>query len=192
MRLLIDPGHGGENTGCTHNGIVEKEYVLHLGQTLERCVSAAGGTVIMTRQCDETLSLEQRGAIANKAQPHIVVVLHLDSATDPADGFLSCYCLPDDALGRAVGDEIERAAPNTLRPRTPDTTLVRPSDWTERAYNCLRHHAPYPAVLVECGFASNSRHAAYLQTQPGRQALLAALMLGVSRGFELSKGDLHA
>lgn len=192
MRLVIDAGHGGSNTGCEHSGIVEKTFTLQLAAALYHCLEPLGAAVFMTRQSDTDVSLEERGALSAKIQPHLVVSLHLDGSPDPSVGFLSCYAMPDDNIGRSVGEEIERAAPNILRPRTPETTLVRPTDWTVRAYNVLHHHAPAPAVLVECAFTSNPRHAAFIATQHGRQALIAILMLGIARRYELSGETANA
>lgn len=188
MRIVLDAGHGGTNTGCDHNGILEKIFTLDMASRLARLATDCGIGTTMTRVVDIDVGLSERGAIAKKAQPDLVVSIHADASENPGDGFLSCYVLPGDGVGAAVAAEIERTAPDVLRSRDPAVVYVKPTDWTDRAFNVLSPHKGTPAVLVECGFLSNPKHATFLKTQHGRFAVANAIMAGIATAWEMTHG----
>jgi N-acetylmuramoyl-L-alanine amidase len=81
-RIVIDPGHGGHDTGTIGpSGLTEKELVLdvalRLGKLLE---DHLGAEVIYTRQDDAFVPLETRTAIANQAQADLFISIHANSS----------------------------------------------------------------------------------------------------------------
>jgi N-acetylmuramoyl-L-alanine amidase len=83
-RIVIDPGHGGHDTGTIGpNGLEEKDVVLdvakRLGKLLETRLAA---DVIFTRQNDTFVPLETRTAIANQEQADLFVSIHANSSRD--------------------------------------------------------------------------------------------------------------
>lgn len=80
--VVIDPGHGGSETGALgKSGTVEKELTLLLSQEIKRQLEAAIGVkVILTRSGDEQVELFERTAIANENQADLLVSVHLNSA----------------------------------------------------------------------------------------------------------------
>lgn len=87
IRILIDPGHGGEETGATGlNGLPEKELNLTVSRLLAEALEEEGFQVRLTRAADETVSLESRALLAGDA--HLVLSLHhnaLPDGRDPAE-----------------------------------------------------------------------------------------------------------
>ena len=64
--IVIDPGHGGKDPGAIAFDMKEKDIVLKTGKRLaEHLRSKLGATVILTREQDSFLPLEERTAIAN-------------------------------------------------------------------------------------------------------------------------------
>lgn len=80
--IVLDPGHGGEESGAVGpSGVQEKQLTLLLARALEaRLESALGVRVILTRTEDVQLPLETRTAIANQNKADLFVSLHLNSA----------------------------------------------------------------------------------------------------------------
>ena len=71
--VVLDPGHGGDNTGTVAHGLTESEVVLDLARRLEGRLSAIGVTVLFTRSataCPEEL---ERAMTANQAGADIVL-----------------------------------------------------------------------------------------------------------------------
>ena len=82
-RIAIDPGHGGYDTGTRGlHGLLEKDLcldvALRLGQLIEENI--AGAKVVYTRNDDRHLSLEERTAIANRANADLFISIHANSS----------------------------------------------------------------------------------------------------------------
>lgn len=81
--VVIDPGHGGHDTGAFHNKIAEKDVVLDLAKMLEREMKKQGKVQpVLTRNNDQFMSLETRSLIANKINAAAFVSLHCNSNPD--------------------------------------------------------------------------------------------------------------
>src|SRR3954453_22001607 len=92
--VVLDPGHGGHDKGACSNYGCEKDYVLDIGKQLKPLLEAKGFKVVMTRDSDVFIPLEQRARIANATRDSIFVSLHLN-ATDwnPAAAGFEIYSL---------------------------------------------------------------------------------------------------
>jgi N-acetylmuramoyl-L-alanine amidase len=84
-RIVIDPGHGGRDYGAPgySKGIYEKNVALELARRLAKKVrKELGCEVIMTRNSDRTLTLEERTAIANTKNADLFVSIHTNAVRD--------------------------------------------------------------------------------------------------------------
>jgi N-acetylmuramoyl-L-alanine amidase len=83
-KIVIDPGHGGHDTGTIGpNGLEEKDLVLDVSKRLGRLLEARlGAEVIYTRRDDTFIPLETRTAIANRAQADLFISVHANSSHD--------------------------------------------------------------------------------------------------------------
>lgn len=78
-KIALDPGHGGDSLGTqAPRGLVEKELTLDIAQRLKKLLEADSFEVLMTRQADRAVSLEQRGVVANQDGADIFVSIHLN------------------------------------------------------------------------------------------------------------------
>ena len=78
-KIVIDPGHGGKDTGTsTPSGLTEKEVTLDIGRRLRRLLEQAAFEVVMTRDKDEAVPLRQRTALANAQGADLFVSIHLN------------------------------------------------------------------------------------------------------------------
>ncbi len=86
-RIVIDAGHGGHDPGAKARGIEEADLVLDVALRLETLLKDAGVEVIMTRRTDTFIALEERTAIANRANADLFLSIHANaSATELAHG----------------------------------------------------------------------------------------------------------
>lgn len=81
-RIVLDPGHGGHDTGTVGpQGLREKDLVLDVAQRLGRLIEARmGSEVIFTRSDDTFVPLEMRTAIANEAKADLFLSIHANSS----------------------------------------------------------------------------------------------------------------
>jgi N-acetylmuramoyl-L-alanine amidase len=108
-KVAIDAGHGGASLGTRAPlGLVEKELTLDIAQRLRSLLVADSFQVLMTREQDRSLSLEDRGLAANRAGADIFVSIHLNWIENrKARGIETYYLGPTDDpfLTRLAADE---------------------------------------------------------------------------------------
>lgn len=94
-KIVIDPGHGGHDTGTIGpNGLEEKDLVLEVGRRLGKLLQTRlGAQVVYTRKNDTFIPLETRTAIANKARADLFVSIHANSSRDPDARGVETYYL---------------------------------------------------------------------------------------------------
>jgi len=80
-RVVLDPGHGGNDPGSTGvDGVMEKNVTLALAKRLKRRLEEGlGAQVLLTRQTDVTRSLAERTAFANASNADVFVSIHTNA-----------------------------------------------------------------------------------------------------------------
>jgi N-acetylmuramoyl-L-alanine amidase len=77
--IVLDPGHGGHDSGAIRNGTVEKDVVLAFGKTLRDKLNATGRyKVLMTRDSDTFVPLEERREFAEEKKAALFIAIHAD------------------------------------------------------------------------------------------------------------------
>jgi N-acetylmuramoyl-L-alanine amidase len=94
-KIVIDPGHGGHDTGTIGpHGLLEKDLVLDVSKRLARLLERRlGAEVVLTRHDDTFVPLETRTAIANQEQADLFVSIHANSSHDPDARGVETYYL---------------------------------------------------------------------------------------------------
>jgi N-acetylmuramoyl-L-alanine amidase len=94
-RIVIDPGHGGHDTGTIGpNGLEEKDLVLEVGRRLGKLLETRlGAEVVYTRKDDTFIPLETRTAIANQQRADLFISIHANSSQDSAARGVETYYL---------------------------------------------------------------------------------------------------
>jgi N-acetylmuramoyl-L-alanine amidase len=93
-RIVIDPGHGGHDPGTMNNkGLREKDIVLDISQRVEKLLVADGFDVVMTREGDAFIPLEERTAIANSREADLFVSIHVNASRNAAPRGIETYYL---------------------------------------------------------------------------------------------------
>jgi N-acetylmuramoyl-L-alanine amidase len=94
-RIVVDAGHGGHDSGTLGpGGIQEKDVVLDVALRLGKLLhQRMGSEVIYTRDDDTFIPLEERTAIANKAQADLFISVHANSSSDPTARGVETYYL---------------------------------------------------------------------------------------------------
>jgi N-acetylmuramoyl-L-alanine amidase len=103
--IVIDPGHGGDDTGAQMNGAVEKNFVLAFSLKLRDKLNANGRyKVLMTRETDVFVELNKRREFAEHNQAALFVAVHADYAQSKARG-ATIY-----SLRESVANSLQRSA----------------------------------------------------------------------------------
>jgi N-acetylmuramoyl-L-alanine amidase len=83
--IVIDPGHGGKDSGAVGNGYMEKEIVLQISHQLSEKLRALGYTVYMTRSNDTFIELKDRTKFANDKEADLFISVHANSIPKTSD-----------------------------------------------------------------------------------------------------------
>ncbi len=92
-RIVIDAGHGGHDPGAQGSGVREAELVLDVAQRLARLVAGKGIEVVMTRDSDVFIPLEERTAIANREGADLFLSIHANAARNTKAHGVETYFL---------------------------------------------------------------------------------------------------
>ena len=93
-RVVIDPGHGGRDPGAEGSGTTEAEVVLDVALRLEKLLAEqAGVEVVLTRRTDTYVPLEERTAIANRAQADLFLSIHANASRSRSANGVETYFL---------------------------------------------------------------------------------------------------
>jgi len=153
--VVLDPGHGGRDPGAIgpYYGTEEKEINLHVALRTAALLRERGVQVILTRDSDRYVELDERAAIANRAGADLFVSIHANASEDRGNnGFLVLYPADDweDAKRGNVREKAERTL--GLVPSL-ELSLGAPGPMPEAARKAL-----FAAVLTE--YYLRSREAA--------------------------------
>ncbi|MEW6157404.1 MAG: N-acetylmuramoyl-L-alanine amidase [Verrucomicrobiota bacterium] len=195
--LVIDAGHGGENTGAKSSlaDRYEKEFTLDWALRLRPMLEREGWRVFLTRTNDIDLSLSERIAFADQVQAHLFLSLHfnaVDSESGAAEySGLETYCLTPAGMAsnltREFEDDPARSFPNNVFDAENlqysfrlHRALVELTGRKDRGVRRARFMGVLrgqnrPAVLLEGGFLSNPAEARLISSGEYRQKLAEAV-----------------
>ena len=108
--IVIDPGHGGIDSGASKFGTIEKEVVLAFGHKLKSKLEETGRyKVLMTRETDVFVELDERRQFAERNKAALFIAIHADSANTSARG-ATIY-----SLRQSVADDLMLSAKDDAR-----------------------------------------------------------------------------
>jgi N-acetylmuramoyl-L-alanine amidase len=109
--IVLDPGHGGHDSGAIRNGTIEKDVVLAFAKTLRDQLRASGlYRVEMTRDTDTFVTLDDRRDFAEESNAALFIAIHADYATSRARG-ATIYSLRD-SVATSLAASARRESPN--------------------------------------------------------------------------------
>lgn len=170
--VTVDPGHGGIDPGCGEEGALEKNIVLPIAMKLKDMLEEAGVTVVMTRQTDETVSLDDRAVIANNAGSDLFVSIHCNSYEGEARG-MDCYyhkAQPAQELAQSILDQAAALGITTRQVQKNNYQVLWDTDMT--------------AVLVETGFLTDPEECALLCDAEYQQTVAQAIATAVINALQ--------
>jgi N-acetylmuramoyl-L-alanine amidase len=110
--IVIDPGHGGDDVGVRGpKGAEEKQLTLDVARRIKRLIEdRLGIRVVLTRDEDRSLSLDERAAMANNSKADLFLSLHLNAGLSPAVAGTEVFHLRGDADAEDALRSAENAA----------------------------------------------------------------------------------
>jgi len=176
--IVLDPGHGGKaSPGCTHGDIMERDITLALAFQLKDVLTHNGYTVLMTREENKTVELEERARIANESGADLFISLHINSHDDTSVSGIETWFNPNtnersSVLAEAVQKSITNITNAKDRGTYSNSTLIVIRDTL------------IPSCLVEVGYLSNDKDRENMTNAAYRDQLSQGILDGVDQYFE--------
>ncbi len=180
LTIAIDPGHSADTGAVGPTGYAEKDANLAIAINLKEKLTAKGVKVIMTREGDENVALNERPVIAQQNRADILISIHnnaLGYGGNPfvKRGFGVYYYTP---MSLPLAKEIHTAYAETFR---AGSEFNLPDDGLYYGNLALARSPQMPSVLIESAYMIVPEEEAYLKTESFRSACANAIITGIER-----------
>lgn len=181
--VIIDPGHGGHDTGARAGGTDEAAITLQVAHKLKTELEKQGYQVSLTRAEDQYLSDRQRADATKGAQNAIFLSLHLNTGRSDYQG-ASVYTLAPAEPGTQprpgnTSDPANAALAYALQTALTTGAGAADAGCHHTRFNLLSS-VPCPAAWVELGYATNEAEGAALASDEYQNTLAHALAQGIA------------
>lgn len=179
--IVIDPGHGGMDSGCNIGDIKESDIVLDISYKIKEVLEVFGYNVILTRETKEALcegkyvkreDTEKRINIINTYNTSLVLSIHLNefglSEYRGGQVFYNDNNIHNKELANSIQTSFQKYLGNTER------------QCLKKENNYLLKRLTVPACIVECGFISNKDELKLLLDEAYQYKLAMAILYGVN------------
>ena len=191
--VVIDPGHGGIDSGAICAGVLEKDLTLDVAQRVRRIIHLQGFETLLTRDGDDYRSLENRADFANRQRDCIFVSIHFDEAKLAGSTGVQTYY---------AAHQLERKLPfSSWLPFLQHSSSQSPNLFSQSLAGLIQEsvvartqafnrgtkaeqfyvitNVRHPAVLIEGGFLTNKDDVAKLESEEYRERMAAAICEGI-------------
>lgn len=191
--MSVDPGHGGEDKGAQHAGLIESHINLEISQKLYQQLNKDPSfQVSLLRTKDQDLSLEERVEKAEKWGTDLFISVHANAHTQGiaqgAEFYIESQLPPDLESQLLAHNELQQSTSNPNQPsgdvesilfdlkksnrilRSYQVSTYLRKNWAKKKKKMIRqgpfyvlNHNSVPSVLVEVGYLSNPQESALLR-----------------------------
>lgn len=184
MVIVIDAGHGGIDSGCSGNGLFEKDITLAISKHTASLLRACGIMTVCTRTDDIALQeknddityykrwaldLAKRVEIAEKAKANALVSIHINSVSSSRWRGAQVFYDSNKPDSKYLADIIQRE----LNMVTDGRRLSNTGNYY------VTREAQMPSVIVEAGFISNPSEAKLLADEEYQKKIAWAIVSGI-------------
>lgn len=162
-RVVIDAGHGGEDGGAVVGKVLEKDINLAIARDLADLLTLCGFETVMTRQTDSAMTgegedvrqrkyndMKLRLAMFNESERNVIISVHQNKFSSVQSHGTQVFYSPNHPDSAFLAECIKSSVKAALQPQNERETKAAGKE----IY--LLKNTKNPAVLVECGFLSNS------------------------------------
>lgn len=174
--IEIDPGHGGNQPGAgSGTGVYEKDITYKIALKLKAYLEAGGATVIFSRDNSKSVpEIEERRLNTLEKDPDMLISIHLDASESSGVSGSSVYYYKN--YSGPLAESVNKYLPSTVKSKTGYAMKARGAHFypfcVTRVENC-------PAILVECGFITNSGDFKIQNSSSGQDAIARGIYNGI-------------
>lgn len=183
--IVLDAGHGGNDSGAKNGKIVEKELNLLLVKKLEKELISRGATVYLTREEDNDLSartserkrsdLYNRAKYINTIKPNMYISIHLNATTSSSWKGLQVFYNKNNEENKVIAETITNNLNNNIN-------NIREVKEENKYY--MYKYIKYPGVLIEAGFISNPDENYLLRQEEYQNKLITLIADAIEKYYQ--------
>lgn len=191
--IILDAGHGGMDGGANVQDVMEKEIALSVTLKVRDYLQEQGAIVLLTREKDVDLALEDTKGIRNRKQEDLRNRVEMINGSE-ADLFLTIHLnsFPQASSKGAQTFYTKRFEENEQVAKFIQTEIIRNLENTKRDAKTINHvylmnYAKKPGALVEIGFLSNTEERERLMSAKYQEKIASSIYMGILRYFTEKK-----
>lgn len=172
--IVIDAGHGGDDHGATHDHISEKALVQSIAAKIKALDASHGIEIILLREDDVTMTLNERVEKINSLNPDLLVSLHVNYSQNRSDNGVSAYVSKNNehytaSLEKAQNMVNELSSQCFSKKEVKDVNVY------------VLSHAKCPGMVLELGYLTNAKDRHYISSEWGQEEIARKIMNGLTK-----------
>lgn len=178
--IVIDAGHGGIDGGVSYGNMTEANINLDNSKILKTILEDRGYKVVLTRSNTNSLAskkkddMQKRKEIILKSKPDLVVSLHVNKYQDSKRRGVQVF-YDDTKNNKEVGEKFQYLINSTINKKYAGRDDLASLGGDYFICKC----SPYPSVIIECGFISNSGDRMLLGDSSYKKQLMTTIADGI-------------
>ena len=185
-KILIDPGHGGQDGGAVCNGVLEKDINLPISRDTADLIRLFGFETKMTREDDNFITdtgrnvkerklndMKARLEMYNSDNSNVIISIHQNKFSDSKAYGSQIFYSPNNGDSKLLAQSVKRSVNSLL-----GTGIDRECKAAGKDIYLLKN-TNQPAVIVECGFISNFEECQKLKSEEYQKRISFAVALGL-------------
>lgn len=191
ITVVIDAGHGGHDAGATDgNGLFEKNISLAIAKKIKALNSNDDIAIVLTRETDKYQSPKEKADFINTTKADLAIILHMDAAVkdsfDIKSGLTAWVAkneFPNAEASKIAASVLLQLFSKNYSLKVNPAPLQRPNGiWVLQNAEC-------PAVLIEAGYMTNKKDAAFLGSAEGQEMIAKNILAAIEQYAVLEKSD---
>ncbi|MBS7332929.1 MAG: N-acetylmuramoyl-L-alanine amidase [Weeksellaceae bacterium] len=165
ITIVLDAGHGGNDFGAKNSFFIEKDYTLEIVKAVKERNKNANIEIVLTRDSDQFLELNERAAFINKIKPNYFISVHLNSATSNVKNGYEVFHAPTNSNAKILAENFIQHINYPLQNlgvKTANFLILRETQ--------------VPGILFEVGFISNQNDASYITSEEGKEKIISEIL----------------
>ncbi|WP_299436580.1 N-acetylmuramoyl-L-alanine amidase [uncultured Aquimarina sp.] len=167
--IVIDVSHGGHDSGICVDQLKEKEIALHIATKIKELNKNENVEIILTRESDKFLTLNERIENINKLKPDVVISLHVNSNENKNKNGMEIF-VSDKNNQKEKSKEL---ALNLFNSFDDHQVEVKNADYY------LLKNVNYPIAIVELGYLTNGKDRQLLTSKIGQLQVVTSILKAI-------------
>ena len=170
--IVIDAGHGGDDSGANIEGLQEKIITETIAKKIKSQNKDGNLEIVLLREGDHFMELSERVSIINNLNPNLVISLHINASKNLSINGTEAYI----SSNAKFYDQSKQSAENVLE--KIGTDFLAKGKVKEAPFYILKN-SNCPAMTLEVGYLSNQNDRNYISSDKGQDEIAAKILEAV-------------